>query len=272
MKILVNGAETNQLSVSDRGLQYGDGLFETMAVREQKASFLTRHLQRLQLGCERLQIPMPPRPLLIEEIQQLAQGQRLGVLKLIVTRGISARGYAIPETCQPTRIVMALPWPTIADDNGGGVKVRICETRLSTNPRLAGIKHLNRLEQVIARSEWQDLDIAEGLMLNAENEVIEGTMSNLFVVIHESLYTPPITTCGVAGVMRSVVVETARKLGLKLRIAPIRLDQLRSASEIFLTNAIMRIVPVRQVDSNRYTIGPISQRLIDAVPLDELNA
>src|SRR5690606_5503037 len=135
------------------------------------------------LGCERLGIPSPDRRVLGEEAGRACAGAQRAVLKLVVTRGPSERGYAPPSTPSPTRAFMLSGWPahpsSFADE---GVAVRVCTQRLSLNPRLAGIKHLNRLEQVLARAEWSD-EYVEGLMLNARDEVVDGTMSNVFAVL-----------------------------------------------------------------------------------------
>ncbi|OOG21214.1 aminodeoxychorismate lyase, partial [Thioalkalivibrio denitrificans] len=185
--ILVNGQPGEQLPVTDRGLAYGDGLFETLAVRNGRPQHWERHMARMAEGCARLVLPMPDPAVWRAEAQTVLSFGQSGALKLILTRGTGPRGYRPPRDPSPTRIVMGLD--AAATPGPETLKVRFCRTRLSRNPLLAGIKHLNRLEQVLARGEWQD-ECQEGIMLDTEGHVVEGTMSNLFLVREEALHTP----------------------------------------------------------------------------------
>ena len=198
---LVNGVEGGAIAADDRGLFYGDGLFETMAVRNGRIRCFGLHMSRLGSGCARLGIPMLPLSLLEEECLQVLEGLGSGVVKLVLTRGTGPRGYRPPAEPTVTRIVIASA-PRAVPGHEDGIVVRVCDTRLALSPILAGIKHLNRLEQVLACAEWNDPAIAEGIMLAADDRVIGATAANLFVVRHGRLYTPEIRDCGVAGVMR----------------------------------------------------------------------
>ena len=187
--ILINGVSKQHIEISDRGFQYGDGLFETIEVRDGQAVFLERHLERLNAGCHRLHIPFPGAELLSFEVKKLCREKACGigsvraVLKIIVTRGSGGRGYRQPDVIQPTRVLSLHPYPDYPEIyKEQGIVVRFCSTCLGLNPSLAGIKHLNRLEQVMARFEWNDPAIQEGLMLDVNGHVIEGTMTNLFYV------------------------------------------------------------------------------------------
>jgi len=207
---LINGVPYACLSLTDRAIHYGDGLFETVAVRDGRPEFWERHMRRLQQGCARLGIPAPDFGCLVGEMRRLVRHQRRAVLKIIVSRGGGGRGYRPPEEPAPTRILVLYPWPEWPDTHTrDGVTVRICTTRLGRNPRLAGIKHLNRLEQILARREWHDRSIAEGLMLDTAGELVEGTTTNLFLVRKGRVQTPDLSQCGVAGIMREVVMEMA---------------------------------------------------------------
>lgn len=246
--ILVNGVECNSISVIDRGLQYGDGLFETIAVYEGQPILWEQHIERLMHACRRLDIPVPDPSLLLKEALHLAAGNKKAVLKIIYTRGSGGRGYRKPETQQPARILSISPWPDYPgqpDDNG--VVLRVCETRLGNNPALAGLKHLNRLEQVLARSEWSDPAIYEGMMLDFHGHLIEGTMTNVFFVRNGVLCTPLLKSCGVAGVMRERVLQQAEKLRLATLIDEFTPADLLQADEVFLTNSLIGIWPVRQI-------------------------
>lgn len=264
--ILVNGKSTDCLPASDRGLQYGDGLFETIAVLHQTPQLWERHVERLTEGCARLSIPLPDVLLLREEVAQVIGGEDRCVVKLIVTRGLSGRGYRC-ESPVPTRIVLRRHWPGYPDAAARlGVTVRWCRTRLALQPQLAGLKHLNRLEQVLARSEWQD-EAAEGLMCDSAGRVIEGTMSNLFLVVAGTLVTPDLSQSGVAGVMRAEVLARAAGLGIATTIKPVTPAMVEAADELFLTNSLIGLWPVARLDTRPYAVGKITQTFQAALPL-----
>lgn len=260
--ILVNGAENDAIPVHDRGLQYGDGLFETLAVLEGSPREWERHVRRLVWGCARLGIPPPDLEQLQRETLCVCKGAARAVLKLIVTRGTGARGYRPSRHSEPTRIVALYPWPehppSWADE---GIAVRVCITRLACNARLAGIKHLNRLEQVCARSEWDDPEIAEGLMLDTQGCVIEGTMSNLFIVRGGRLTTPDVSQCGVAGIMRERILELARRMGVPCDITTVTLEAVKAAQGAFLCNSIVGIWPIRELNGIQFPSDGLTQRI-----------
>ncbi len=259
---LVNGIEADAVSVHDRGLSYGDGLFETFAVAEGRPIAWEPHISRLQNGCQRLRIPCPAEALLRAEATRVCAGLTLGVLKIIVTRGANGRGYRIPEVVNPSRILTIYPWPAFPRSRAReGVRVTVCQTRLAANPGLAGIKHLNRLEQVLARSEWDGPHYAEGLMLDTAGRVVEGTMSNLFLVIDGQLVTPDLADAGVAGIMRGLVLAEAAALDIGATVAPVGLDDLRRAEELFLCNSLFGVWPIKGLDGQAYRVGPLALRL-----------
>lgn len=265
--VLVDGAPTTAVDVRDRGLHYGDGLFETMAVRDGALPLWERHLARLSEGCRRLGIPLPLPELLREEAIRLAAGQGRAVLKLIVTRGAGARGYQSPPQPAATRILMRHPapeWPARLWREG--VQVRLCRTRLGRNRALGGLKHLNRLEQVLARREWSDEAVFEGLMSDESGRIFDGTMSNVFIRTGNVLRTPATDACGVSGVMREHVLEAAGALGLDTAacdgLAP---EALQAADEMFLTGALLGVLPVRCVAGHRLAVGPVARQLAASV-------
>jgi 4-amino-4-deoxychorismate lyase len=258
----INGVAVDCVDASDRGLLYGDGLFETIAVRNGRVFCWSRHMARLLAGCERLGIPAVDTVELAHEADELLAGTGHGVLKIIVTRGSGGRGYRVPETVVPRRILQLHPWPDFppaAPETG--VAVRLCKTRLCHNPLLAGIKHLNRLEQVLARREWDDHRIGEGLLLDVDGRLVEGTMSNLFLVRGESLLTPDLRRCGVAGIMRSVILEQAEQQLLTAEIRALDTADLLAADEVFLCNSLIGIWPVISIDGRPYRKGAITIRM-----------
>lgn len=261
-RILVNGRSTATIDVRDRGLQYGDGVFETLAVLEGKVLRLELHLERLTRGCARLGIVCPDRDTLRGEIESLAADQARSVLKLIVTRGMAARGLHVDPDAQPTRILSLHPWPAYPTQWAQeGVAVRICATVLAEQPALAGIKHLNRLEQVVARREWNDAAIAEGLMRNRQGAIVCGTITNVFIVQNGKVMTPAVDRCGVAGTVRATVLERAHALSIPAVQAVVGDAELAAADEVFLTNALIGIWPVARIDERRLSVGPLTRRL-----------
>ena len=261
MESWVDGQPADALSLKDRGLAYGDGLFETIAVRDGQPLLLERHLSRLADGCKRLAIAVDPE-LIRNELLAYATALGDGVLKLILTRGDSLRGYPPDPTAQARRILQGNPpaaYPAVHGEQG--VRLFPCTTRLSIQPLLAGLKHLNRLEQVIARSEWQDTDHAEGLMLDQAGRVIEGVFSNLFLVRDGVLMTADLKRCGVEGVMRAELLFQAESLGIPTQITDITLDQLQWADEVFVCNSVYGVWPVHAYAALSWPVGPLTRKL-----------
>lgn len=246
--MLINGQARTTIDAMDRGLLYGDGVFETIAVQDGVPLLWVEHMTRLQEGCERLRISAPDVAVLHHEVCTVCAGSGRAVAKIIVTRGIGGRGYSSVGAEVPTRIVHRHPWPEYPiTHQRDGVGVHVCQTRLSTQPLLAGMKHLNRLEQVMARAEWNDARLAEGLLCDQQGHVIEGVMSNLFMVRETQLWTPPLTQCGVAGVMRGWLLARAQEQGRAAQQKYFSLSTLQQAAEVFLCNSLIGIWPVRAI-------------------------
>jgi 4-amino-4-deoxychorismate lyase len=251
MSVWINGRRRTMLDSRDRGLQYGDGIFETMRVRKRRIRLLEFHLDRLCEGCRRLDIAGPKRLRLQRELARIAAARGEGVVKLIVTRGSGARGYRPSGRERCTRIIALHPLPPRLTE--AAVRLRVCATPLTVNIRLAGLKTLNRLDCVLARAEWRDLRIWDGLMRDVDGHWVSGTMSNLFLRRGSVLMTPLLDRCGVAGVMRRWILESAAGLRLRPVERPIRWEDLRSAEEVFMSNAVVGIRPVRAIERARKT-------------------
>ena len=259
----INGDEQVNFAVADRGLQYGDGLFETLAAFDGSCPWFSAHYQRLAAGCERLAIPLPNKEIMLREVNQAAEGQHKAVIKILLTSGRGGRGYRRPDVLEPNRIVMRHDWPDYPDAYWQeGVALKLCHTRLGCNPALAGIKHLNRLEQVVARNEWQGTEYAEGLMCDMQGHVIEGTMSNVFVVRGNALATPSLTACGVDGVMRRWVMQTAKDLNMEVQQTALSVTDIKQADEVLLTNSLIGLWPVKTFESSHYQAGSVYQALL----------
>lgn len=252
--ILVDGKPIAAVHALDRGLQFGDGLFETMAVVEGQIRFLSAHLARLRRDCTRLLIDIPGDKVLGQELAMAARRLSHGVLKLIVTRGSSGRGYRIPDQPCSRRILIASDWPAIADP----VRLTVCATRLAAGGSLAGIKHLNRLEQVMACAEWQQTEnVNEGLMLDPDGHVIETTSANVFMVHGAQVSTPSLKRCGVAGIMREQVLDWLGQDGRDCQVGHLSMPDLQTADEVFVTNSVGGIRPVVSLDEQRWQPGEV---------------
>jgi 4-amino-4-deoxychorismate lyase len=257
MSIWINGRRGTVIDCRDRGLQYGDGLFETMRVRRGRIRLLELHLERLAEGCRRLGIEVPEAGL---EREAAARARQCidGVLKLIITRGRGVRGYRPSGKERCTRVLSLHPLPP-AETLPKPVRVRVCRTRLGLNPDLAGLKTLNRLESVMARAEWRDVRVWEGLMRDVEGTVVCGTMSNVFLRRGSTLMTPALDRCGIAGVMRRWVLEQAKDLRLRVWQGRVPIEAVRDAEEVFMTNAVAGVVPVgRLIEAGRPELRLVS--------------
>ncbi|WP_153773505.1 aminodeoxychorismate lyase [Pseudomonas sp. MNR3A] len=259
----IDGQPATAVNLQNRGLAYGDGLFETIAVRGGRPSLLSRHLERLALGCERLAIDIDL-ALVRDELLRYASQLGEGVAKLIVTRGDSQRGYAPAPGALARRILQGGPRPAYPAGNAEqGIGLFDCQTRLAQQPLLAGLKHLNRLEQVMARAEWQDSACAEGLMRDVQGHLIEGVYSNLFLVRDGVLLTADLSRCGVAGVMRAALLDEAPALGIEVRTGDLVQADLEAADEVFVCNSVYGIWPVRTVAALNldWPAGPLTRKL-----------
>jgi 4-amino-4-deoxychorismate lyase len=254
----INGQPGRAIDVTDRGLAYGDGLFETIAIRDGQPRFLGHHLERLAEGCDRLRMERPDRMRLAADLAAAAAGLRHGVLKLVLTRGRGPRGYQLSAAPTPT-----LAWGTAASKPraSGPIRIRWCETMVTANPATAGLKTLSRLDQVLARAEWSQPEIGEGLMTSTEGRLIGGTASNVFLVTGDRLLTPALGRAGIAGVMRRVVLEAARSAGIVACVADVPPSAVAGASEVFLTNALTGIRPVHELGAHAWSTGPITRLL-----------
>jgi len=248
---------------SDRGLAYGDGVFETLLVHAGEAVWWNAHWARLTLGVARLGFAAPDEAVVRGHAQGLlADAPPRAVLKLIVTRGAGGRGYAVPAQLAPT-VVMSVG---LAPEPQQPLTLRWCGTRWALQPRLAGIKHLNRLEQVLARAEWTDPAIFDGLVLDTAGQVVSATAANLFILRDGQWLTPPVEACGIAGLLRAWVLANAPGA----RVAALAPADVLAADEIFLCNAVRGILPVRRLEAREWTAWPattgLRKRLAGAEP------
>lgn len=252
----------DQISIKDRAFNYGDGVFETIAVHHYKLHYWSEHYYRLKVGCDKLAIKPPNENDLLSDIAKLDLSESSSVLKIVVSRGDGGRGYSVIGVGEPNIVISKNPWPAFVEPyQQKGIKVRLCQHRLTINSALAGIKHLNRLDQILARNEWHNDDYQEGLMLDQNDYLLEGISSNLFVKINQQWITSPIKDCAIAGVMREAVVRKMNELGINMEQRKIHVSELSSVKEMFVSNSIWGIVPVVSCESNLFAIGNNTQQL-----------
>jgi len=241
------------LPTADRGLAYGDGLFETMRAHRGDVPWWDAHWARLRAGADRLGIAVPRIERVRAQATELLDGGD-GVLKLIVTRGSGGRAYAPPPRLVPDWVLSVHPLPTPAA--GPGLRLRWCRTRLGVQPALAGMKHCNRLEQVLARAEWDDpacddRGADDGLMCSIDGDVVCATAANVFVLRQGQWSTPRVDRCGVAGVMRAWAMAQLQAVEARIEI-----DDVLTAEAVYLCNAVRGILPVARLAGREWPPHP----------------
>ncbi|WP_435929880.1 aminodeoxychorismate lyase [Dryocola sp. BD613] len=250
---LINGQRQTTLPANDRAVQFGDGCFTTAAVRNGKVIFSEQHLHRLQQACEKLLLPFTEWSLLACEMQQLARNEALAVLKVIISRGAGGRGYGAANCSQPTRILSISPFPAFYDDwRTQGISLALSPVCLGVNPHLAGVKHLNRLEQVLIRTHLEQTPAQEALVLDSDGWLTECCAANLFWRKGDAVYTPYVDRAGVNGTMRQRIMAFLNDAGWQIQEVRERVETLAAADELIICNALMPVVPVKQAEAWRY--------------------
>ncbi len=248
--ILVNGVETDYIRADDRGLLYGDGIFETIAVKNSTPLLLSSHLNRLSVSATRLSISGLDLKAVCDDIQQIISktGLTEAIIRITLTRGSGVRGYASLSS-ESNIIISISQFPkSIFEKRDLGVDVITSKLRLYKNPNLAGIKHLNRLDQVLIANETAKVNADEAIVLSEHGFVIEGGKSNIFAVIGGVIVTPIIADYGVAGIMRQQVINAAKMAGYNVEERSVKSEELKLAQELFLTNSIIGIWSVKNLD------------------------
>jgi len=259
LECLVNGEISTLVETTNRGLNYGDGIFETLSVHNGQPRWWQAHMDRMGAGCERLGLPMPSQAVLLREVQTVSAGLQDAVVKIVLTRAGQGRGYAPPCEQSCDRIVSAHAFPTDnLEQAGSGASARICKLRLAIQPGLGGMKHLNRLEQVLASAEPFADGVSEGVLLDHEDNVISAISANIFLVLEDRLLTPRLDRCGVRGVVRGQILKAFKSRCEQRRI---QVDLLQEADEVFICNSVRGIVPLRSIDDQDYVIGPVTREM-----------
>jgi 4-amino-4-deoxychorismate lyase len=250
--ILVNGHPADTVDALDRGLAYGDGVFRTLRTRAGQPLWWRDHYDKLAADCAALMLVCPDETGLHADVCRVAEAGE-GVIKIMLTRGVGARGYAPPPGLATTCIVLSAPLPAHAQAAApDDVTARWCALKLARQPRLAGIKHLNRLENVLARAEWDDPAIFEGLLCDDGGAVIGGVMSNLLVARDGELYTPDLSQCGVAGVARTRLLRAAARLGIRSHVDRLPRAAILTADEVMICNSVIGVRRVARLDEKTW--------------------
>lgn len=257
MPILIDHHPADSIAVTDRGLCYGDGVFRTLRAMSGQPRLWHWQWRRLAHDCTALALPLPDPDALREDIARACDGMDDATVRITVTRGQGARGYSPASAPGSTLIVQASAY--LAAPDGcfrEGIVARLCDLRLAIQPRLAGVKHLNRLENVLARAEWNDPAIREGILRDSDGRVIEGTMSNLLVSRDGVLLTPGLDGAGVSGAVRACLMDR-----LPVTATELRLEDLLAADEIACVNSLIGVWPLARLGDWRPRSRRMANRL-----------
>lgn len=253
--IWVDGERADALPLPDRGLEFGDGLFETLLFESGRVLFPDLHWQRLQGGLASLGFA----PILPEILSQfdavlvsLAQDWHRAALRVTITRGQGPRGYAPPNEAKPRIIVSATPLPA-ASGQLPAATMATAKTRWGHQPQLAGIKHCNRLEQVLAAAEKSHAGLDEVLMLGQDEQLVSVSAGNLFLRLGDELHTPVLDECGIEGTRRRLILEQwAPAIGCSVQESRLYRSDLVNAKEVFYCNTLLGLRPVAAIDDLRW--------------------
>jgi len=248
---LVNGIQQNHIDIESRGLAYGDGLFTTAKISHGKVEYLTQHIERLTAGCEKLGISVPCANELTSQLTSIAKDYPLAVLKVIISARSGGRGYARSPHNHHDVIIMVHDYPTHYQAHARtGINLGLSKQQIGINPMLSGLKHLNRLEQVLLRQELSVSDVDDLLVTNINNDVIEVTSANLFYFLNEQLYTPDVSQSGVNGIMRQAILKCYPNTIIKT----VSLDDIQQAQAIFVCNCVMGVIPIANFNEKKLSV------------------
>jgi len=259
--VLINGAKQSKISIFNRNSQFGDGLFETCLVENKKILFWINHFDRLNRGCKQLKITKVDESVWLSDVKKalsLCNYDRC-VVKLILSRGESQRGYGFKDDIKPVRAVIISELQKATLNNS--FSLEYCQSGYDSNPKLAGIKHCNRLEQILARA---GLKSDEGIMLDENCNVISVTQGNIYAIHGNTLITPKLDKCGVEGTRRAVILDLAKLQGIKVKVEALSVEKLGQADEVFISNSIIGIQSISQIGEISFGESPITKKIKDA--------
>jgi 4-amino-4-deoxychorismate lyase len=257
-QVWVNHIENGTISPFDRGVSYGDGVFASMRTASTDMAagilFVDSHLARLQQSCQRLGIEWHPSYSLIEQLDQLARQYPQHCIKLLLTRGVGGRGYQAPLDVKVTEVVSVHAIPAhYYDWQQSGISLASSAIPLARQPLLAGMKHLNRLEQVLIKSQPLPHTHQDWLVFDCDGNVIESSIANIFIVNNNQVFTPALTHCGVSGVMREMLIDALLCDGIAVMATQLTLDDIKVAEHIFITNSLFGLIDVTAIDDFQFS-------------------
>ena len=254
--VLIDGKKQSKASIFNRNTQFGDGLFETCLVENKKLLFWSNHFERMKLGCDRLKISMIDETLWLSDIKKAFSLMKIDncIVKLVLSRGESLRGYSYKDNIRPIRITIVSELKKNNQDKG--FSLEFCNSGYNSNPKLAGIKHCNRLEQVIARA---GIKVDDGIMLDENENVVSVTQGNIFCIQGNRLITPNLDKCGIEGTRRAVILKIAVDLGFDISIKDLSVKELLQSDEVFISNSIQGVGPVNRIEDFVYSKHKITE-------------
>ncbi|MEC7595497.1 MAG: aminodeoxychorismate lyase [Pseudomonadota bacterium] len=243
--VLIDGEEQSQISIFNRNMQYGDGLFETCVAKDNQILFWSRHLSRLDSGCDKLKIKKIEESIWLEDIKKALSlfSKKNCIIKLILSRGNSHRGYSYPDDILPVRVVIVSEMKKNKSKQSFSLEYAL--SGYHSNPNLAGIKHCNRIEQILARATMQE---DEAIMLDENKNIISVTQGNIYFIFGRRLLTPKLDRCGVVGSRRSLILELAKSIGLEINEEEISMIQAKKADEVFISNSLIGIQSISSIE------------------------
>ncbi|TDE23546.1 aminodeoxychorismate lyase [Vibrio owensii] len=262
----VNGLPQTHISLGDRSFQYGDGCFTTIKTKKGELEHWQAHVERMEACLKTLHIPFPDWSQVFDWVMKAVLNDELAGIKIHISRGTGGRGYSPSGIEGPVVTISNFAFPShYSSWQENGVPLGVCRTRLGIQPLLAGHKHNNRIEQVLAKAEIEGAEFTDAVTLNVQNHVIETTMANLFWVKDKKVYTPDLSLSGVAGVMRRKVLEFLQTNGYPVQVATFELSDLLNADEVLMCNSLLGVAPVSGISTldNKidFPIGKLTRRL-----------
>ena len=255
---IINGKEQSNISIFNRNFQYGDGLFETCVVNNNQILFWEKHLSRLDIGCRKLKIKNIEEEIWLKDIKKALSltSKKNCVLKLILSRGNSQRGYSYPDDILQVRVVIVSEMKNVQAKES--FSLEYASSGYHSNPNLAGIKHCNRIEKILARSS---LKRDEAIMLDENQNIISVTQGNIYFIFGQSLVTPKLDRCGVIGSRRSLILELAESIELNVEEGNVSMNDAKKADEAFISNSIMGIQSVNSIEEYQLPKKMITEQI-----------
>ncbi len=257
---LIRDLDSDHIDHQDRAFHYGDGLFETMLLTGGQINYWPEHYTRLRNSAERLSIQCPDKNWFEENLLPYIDLNQNLIIKIILSRGSGGRGLSLPDELDSN--IYIFKYPKASNSNSKLIKAVFSEITLPRNNNLSGLKHLNRLDYILATLELKKRPgFNEAVLSDTDGQVIEGIINNLFFVKNNTICTPDLKTSGVNGIMRQLILKKLKQLKKDVKIDLFNRQDVISADECFLCNSVLGIQPIILIEDSQFKIGPITQYL-----------